>query len=54
MGPWGEPLLLARSVNSNAGADESLAFTPSKAGRYYVVAKAVSGEGNGEVSFSVE
>jgi|GEM_PF-4274487 subtilisin family serine protease len=50
MGPWGEPLLLARSVNENIGASERISFVPNAAGRYYVVVKAVSGEGSATLS----
>ena len=52
-GPYGQPLLLARSVNAGS-ADEVVSFQPDVAGQYYVVVKAVSGEGNGTLTFNAE
>lgn len=53
-GPNGQPLLLARSVNPGNGVDESVTFQPTVAGQYYVVVKAVSGEGNASLDFNGE
>lgn len=53
-GPHGQPLLLARSVNSGNGVDENIIFQPTVAGQYYLVVKAVSGEGNATLDFNGE
>lgn len=49
-GPNGQPLLLARSINAGEGANEGLLFQPDVAGTWYVVVKAVSGEGTASLS----
>ncbi|MCJ8271129.1 MAG: PKD domain-containing protein, partial [Psychrosphaera sp.] len=53
-GPNGQPLLLARSVNAGLGTDEVVSFQPTVAGQYYVVVKAVSGEGSATLTFNAE
>ncbi len=47
----GEPIMLAYSNSSGLGVDESLSFSPSEAGKYYLVAKAISGQGLANISF---
>lgn len=41
----GEPVIAASSTSSVVGHDETIFFTPSSSGVYYIVAKAVSGSG---------
>ncbi|PAJ72524.1 hypothetical protein CJF42_20750 [Pseudoalteromonas sp. NBT06-2] len=53
-GPNGQPLLLTRSINVGNGIDENITFKPTVAGQYYVVVKAVSGEGNATLVFNGE
>jgi len=42
----GEPILEKSSISSALGQNETIIFSPQKSGRYYLVAKAISGEGN--------
>jgi len=49
---YGQPVILAKSVNPSLGADETLGFSPETSGEYYVVAKWVSGEGTFTLSSS--
>ncbi len=51
-GPNGEPLLLAKSTTAQTGANESVSINPGVLGKYYVVAKAVSGEGLARLLFT--
>lgn len=53
-GPNGQPLLLSRSVNAGSGVNEMVSFQPDVAGQYYVVVKAVSGEGSATLTFNAE
>jgi len=41
----GEPVIAAKSTTAGKGTNERIAFTPSKAGTYYIVVKRVSGSG---------
>ncbi len=50
-GPASEPLLLARSINAQYGGTETVTFNPTVAGQYYVVVKAVAGEGETLLTF---
>jgi PKD repeat protein/subtilisin family serine protease len=50
-GPTGQPLLMARSVNPQEGAAETIDFNPTEPGRYYIVVKAISGEGDAMLTF---
>jgi subtilisin family serine protease len=42
---YGQPVILAKSVNASSGVDEKVQFTPNTSGTYYVLVKWVSGEG---------
>lgn len=42
---YGQPVILAKSVNASLGADETIQFIPDTSGTYYILAKWVSGEG---------
>jgi len=46
----GEPLMIASSSSSVLGMDELIGYTPTESGRYYLVTKAISGEGEANVS----
>ncbi|NHI91794.1 MAG: hypothetical protein EAX96_04775 [Candidatus Lokiarchaeota archaeon] len=48
---YGEPILVASSIKTGLGDDESISFTPTVSGKYYLVAKAISGEGFANISF---
>lgn len=48
----GEPQLINMSINTGLGNDESIYFIPPQSGRYYLVIKAVSGEGNAILKFA--
>ena len=48
---YGEPILLAKSINFAPGASEHITFTPSSTGTYYIVVKYVTGNG-GAFTFS--
>ncbi|NVM30405.1 MAG: S8 family serine peptidase, partial [Candidatus Helarchaeota archaeon] len=47
----GEPIMVASSNSSQLGMEESITFTPTKSGRYYLIAKAISGEGYANISY---
>ena len=42
---YGQPVILAKSVNASLGADEMIQFTPNASGTCYILAKWVGGEG---------
>jgi hypothetical protein len=42
---YGQPVILAKSVNASLGADEIVRFNPDASGTYYILAKWVSGDG---------
>lgn len=42
---YGQPVIVAKSVNASLGTDEIIQFTPSVASTYYILAKQVDGEG---------
>ncbi|MCF2137529.1 MAG: Ig-like domain-containing protein [Candidatus Thorarchaeota archaeon] len=48
---YGEPILLAKSINFATGASEHITFTPSSTGTYYIVVKYIRGSG-GTFTFS--
>ncbi|MHA1781228.1 MAG: Ig-like domain-containing protein [Candidatus Thorarchaeota archaeon] len=48
---YGEPVLLAKSINFATGASEHITFTPSSTGTYYIVVKYIRGSG-GTFTFS--
>ncbi|MFX0134219.1 MAG: S8 family serine peptidase [Candidatus Hodarchaeota archaeon] len=43
---FGDPISEASSTSSVLGGDETIIFTPEDSGRFYLVSKAISGEGN--------
>jgi hypothetical protein len=47
----GEPNMVASSISSTLGGDESIIYTPPSAGKYYVIAKAISGSGFTNITF---
>lgn len=49
----GEPILSESSISPVKGDDEIIHFSPESTGRYYLVAKAVSGQGVAKISSSV-
>ncbi len=46
----GEPIMVASSASSGLGTDETILYTATETGKYYLVAKAISGEGNAIIS----
>ena len=48
----GDPIIEASSISSGIGVDESVEFIPTETGVYYIVVKAVSGEGEASLSFN--
>nr|WP_147665148.1 fibronectin type III domain-containing protein [Candidatus Prometheoarchaeum syntrophicum] len=46
----GDPVLDDSGISSTIGQDESVTFIPSETGRYYLVVKAISGEGLAELT----
>ena len=51
---YGQPVILAKSVNASLGAEEIIRFTPEASGTYYILAKWVNGDGAFTLSSSVE
>jgi subtilisin family serine protease len=49
----GEPILVASSVNPNLGADEYISYVASSTGKYYLIAKAITGKGNANIYYPV-
>jgi len=49
----GEPIMVASSTSSGLGTDEIIFYTATETGKYYLVAKAISGEGNAIISSSI-
>ena len=47
---YGEPVLLESGISNGLGSDEGFYFSPTMSGRYYLVAKAISGEGVANIS----
>ncbi len=47
----GDPIMLASSISSVLGKDEALCYTPTESGNYFLVAKAISGQGMANISF---
>ncbi|MCK5593167.1 S8 family serine peptidase, partial [Candidatus Bathyarchaeota archaeon] len=47
---YGQPVILAKSVNASLGADEIIRFIPAASGTYYILVKWVSGEGTFTIS----
>ncbi|MFX1479955.1 MAG: CARDB domain-containing protein, partial [Promethearchaeota archaeon] len=47
----GEPVLVASSTSAGLGTDEVISYTATTTGKYYLFAKAISGEGNAIISY---
>jgi subtilisin family serine protease len=50
---YGQPVILAKSVNASPGANEIIKFTPNSTGTHYISAKWVSGDGTFNLSSTV-
>jgi len=51
---YGQPVIVAKSVNFTQGTTEAIKYTPSSSGSYYLVAKWVSGNGQFTVQSTVK
>ncbi|HUY00299.1 MAG TPA: S8 family serine peptidase, partial [Candidatus Deferrimicrobium sp.] len=49
--PIGEPIMVASSTSDIVCNDELINYTPIESGRYYLIAKAISGEGYANISY---
>lgn len=49
----GEPIKIASSTSTGLGADEVISITAPETGKYYLIAKAISGEGNAIISHPI-
>lgn len=49
----GEPTMVASSTQSGLGTQEVIIYTAASTGKYYLIAKAISGEGTAEISFPI-
>ncbi|MFX1356673.1 MAG: S8 family serine peptidase [Promethearchaeota archaeon] len=47
----GEPIMLKSSTSSTLGEDEVISYTPTENGKYYLIAKAISGTGNATIRY---
>ncbi|NHI91559.1 MAG: hypothetical protein EAX96_03580 [Candidatus Lokiarchaeota archaeon] len=50
---YGDPIMVASSTSATIGQDEKIMFNPSTSGKYYLVAKAISGSGLANLSFVI-
>ncbi|MFX1507975.1 MAG: S8 family serine peptidase, partial [Promethearchaeota archaeon] len=48
----GEPIMVASSTSSGLGMDEVITYDATSTGKYFLIVKAISGEGNATVSLS--
>jgi hypothetical protein len=48
----GEPIMVASSNSTGLGTDEVITYTPTSTGKYFLIVKAITGEGNAIVSLS--
>ncbi len=51
--PIGEPIMVASSTSTGLGKDEVITFTAAETSKYYLIAKAISGEGNAVISYPI-
>jgi len=51
---YGQPVIIAKSVNASLGAEEILRFTPNASGTYYILVKWVAGNGPFNLSSSID
>jgi len=49
----GEPIMVASSTSSGLGTDEIISYIATETGKYYLIAKAISGEGNAIISYPI-
>ncbi|MFX1259027.1 MAG: S8 family serine peptidase, partial [Promethearchaeota archaeon] len=49
---YGEPQMLKSSTSDALGKEEVICFTPTESGKYYLVAKAISGQGVANITFT--
>ena len=49
----GEPVLITSSTSTGLGTDEIILYTATSTGKYYLIAKAISGEGNATISYPI-
>ena len=49
----GEPVLVASSTSAGLGTDEVISYTATTTGKYYLIAKAISGQGNAIISYPI-
>ncbi|KKL24522.1 hypothetical protein LCGC14_2414480, partial [marine sediment metagenome] len=49
----GEPIMVASSTSAGLGMDEIISYTAVSTGKYYLIAKAISGEGNSIISYPI-
>ncbi len=47
----GDPIMVASSTSSGLGTNETIFYTATETGKYYLIAKAISGEGNAIISY---
>jgi len=49
----GEPVMVTSSTSTGLGTDEIISYTATSTGKYYLIAKAISGEGNATISYPI-
>jgi len=49
----GEPIMVASSTSTGLGTDEVISYTATSTGKYFVIVKAITGEGNAIISLSL-
>ncbi|MFW9970232.1 MAG: S8 family serine peptidase [Candidatus Odinarchaeota archaeon] len=49
----GEPIMVASSTSSGLGVDEVITYTAKNTGKYFLIVKAITGEGNAIISLSL-
>jgi hypothetical protein len=49
----GEPIMVASSTSSGLGTDEIISYIATETGKYYLIAKAISGEGNAIIEYPI-
>ena len=49
----GDPIMVGSSISSSLGAEEFISYTASETGKYYLIAKAISGEGNANITYPI-
>jgi subtilase family serine protease len=49
----GEPIMVASSTSNGLGIDEVISYSANETGKYYLIAKAISGEGNAVIIYPI-